>query len=88
MNAPAIFPPPSIVSIVADRQRQVDEWGHTPAGDARQSLMQLPILAREVIGGVIDDIQFHKPHAQMRRRAVKAAALLVAFIDRLDAEDA
>lgn len=78
---------PSINAIQAERQRQIDGFGHTLQGDASAPLDQLPRLARDVLGGIADDIQFHKPRAQMRRRAIKAAALLVAFIDRLDAEE-
>jgi len=76
-----------LAAIQAERQRQIETFGHSAAGDLLLPLRQMPSQAREVLGAVLDDIQFHKPRAQMRRRAIKAAALLVAFIDRLDAED-
>lgn len=85
-GARAVTPPsPAIDDLAQLRRKQIDVFGHTPASDLRLPLAYLPGEARRAVTGLFEDIQFNRHHL-LRGHTIKAAALLIAFADRLDAE--
>lgn len=76
----------AVEDVLALRMRQIHEFGHTLEADRAAPLSHLPKEALATLRAVIEDIQFNKPRAHMRRHALKAAAFLLAFVDRLDAD--
>jgi hypothetical protein len=78
--------------LIALRQRQIEHFGHTAEADRARPMAALPIAASQALAkihtelrGGIDYAQFHKPELA-RRYLVKAAALILAAIERIDAE--
>lgn len=76
----------AVEDVLALRMRQIHEFGHTLEADRAAPLSHLPKEALATLRAVIEDIHFNKPRAHMRRHALKAAAFLLAFVDRLDAD--
>lgn len=80
---------PAALAVLALRQQQVDQFGHTPDADlravARHGRPAIAKLARVALSDAIEDMQFNKSPDQIRRRLVKAAALLLAAIEAEDA---
>jgi hypothetical protein len=68
------------------RWEQIHKFGHTPEKDAAQSLKSMFWIAGNFVQGLRDHVQTGTRTA-MRTYAVKAAAALLAFIDRLDMEE-
>lgn len=89
-GAPAYtyVPVRAMEDILALRARQIHEFGHTPVQDLGLPRLQLPLAARQALSDAIEDMQFNKERGQIRRRLVKAAALIMATIDRIDNEEA
>lgn len=77
-----------VIELLLARRDQIQRFGHTPEADRNLPLSFLPREARTRCNAMVEDIQFNRPRAQLRRQAIKAAALLIAFIDRLDADAA
>lgn len=92
---PPFQPSGVLAELAALRAEQVEKWGHTPEKDALLPIEALPKAAAvaltkaasDATRGGIDYAQFNKP-AQARRYLLKAGALIVAAIIRLDAEPA
>ena len=80
----------ALEDVLALRMAQIHTHGHTLAAD-RVAIAQsgkryhVAALARRTLGDAIEDMQFNKDAAQIRRRLVKAAALILAAIDAEDA---
>jgi hypothetical protein len=79
-------PTSGMAAVFTERTRQIVHFGHAPEDDLQAPLAVLPTGARNFTKAILDDIQFNKPRDHMRRHAIRAAAMLIAFIDRLDAE--
>ncbi|WP_068090947.1 hypothetical protein [Novosphingobium rosa] len=85
--APTI-PIQAVIDVVAERARQIVEFGHTPQADAQQPIADLYAVVRRYAKGLGEYASHHGnpgARAAMRTYAVKLAAALLAFIDRLDA---
>lgn len=80
----------AIRDVLACRREQIEKWGHTPEADAALPIagflnhMLHELQARLI--AVLDDHRGRQGLAQIRKRLVKLAALILATIDRLDAE--
>lgn len=71
--------------ILAERHRQIHQFGHTAAADRK---LPLAHFAREMSKrglAIAEYIQFNRP-ANVRRHAIVLAAIAMALIDRIDAE--
>ncbi len=78
-------PVKAMEEILAERHRQIHQFGHTPQQD-----LTLPLahFARELSKrglAITEYVQFHKPR-NARRHAIALAAVAMALIDRIDAE--
>ena len=86
-QAPAAsFVSRAMLDIAAARADQL-RFGHTPEADRAKPVddMAREISRRATI--VREDAQFNYPRPVIRRHAVALAALLVALVDRLDADE-
>jgi len=73
--------------VLAERMRVILDFGHTPEKDLQLPLAWLPQEARNYLTDAIDEAHRGPDrHAIARRKLIKAGALLLAAIDRLDAE--
>lgn len=83
----AIVTGPALKAVVLARVEQVAKHGHTPARDADLPIKHLPHHARSMIIDTVDLLE--GPHRNLvvaRRRLAKAAAMLMAAVDRVDIE--
>lgn len=85
-------PVAAMEDVLALRLAQIHQHGHTTAADlaaiaASGKRYYVAQIARTALSDAIDDMQFNKHPALIRRRLVKAAALLLAAIDAEDARD-
>lgn len=80
----------SLEAVLVERRRQIEQFGHTPQADAALALAHLPKLARQFAADAIDDVQFQRGdwRRNARRHLARAGAMVLAAIDRLDAEPA
>lgn len=83
----------ALYEIAALRLEQIVKWGHTPQKDLAAPVVHLPREARDTLSAIVDDIQFHRggpafaeARPRIRKRLLKAGALIAAALDRLDAE--
>ena len=75
-------------AIFAERERQVERFGHDADHDAMLPLHHLPEKAREFTAIACDCIRgtvAHRDLARARKKLAEAGALCAAAIDRLDA---
>ncbi len=91
--ASATSPLRAVEDVLALRGEQIHKFGHTSEKDAALPVDHLPREAKAALAAALDDIQFHRggiawdeTRPRVRRRLVKAAAMLLAAIDRLDME--
>lgn len=82
----ALIQGPAMRAVIEARIEQVVKHGHTPEGDADRPLRLLPNNARQMI---LDTLDLLDPGGRQnlvvgRRRLARAAALLLAAIDRVD----
>ena len=87
-SVPALIPVRGLQDVIALRLRQISEFGHTPARDLERPIDALPkaaqvTLAKAELQGGREYAQFGKPEIA-RRYLVKACALILAAIDRID----
>ena len=83
----AIVTGAAVKAVLEARIAQVVKHGHTPAADAAWPLRKLPADARSMLVAGMDLME--GPHRNLvvgRRRFAKAAAMLLAAIDRVDLE--
>lgn len=73
--------------IIAERRRQIEEFGHTPDKDLTLRPSVLPDRAIRYLVSVHEDLQFRRGDfiANARRHAAQAGAMVAAIIDWLDA---
>jgi len=85
--SPAV-PVQSIDDVIAERERQIVAFQHTPEQDALLPLAFLPKEARAYLDGAIDEILIGREGWQQRarRKLAKVGALTLAALDRLAAE--
>lgn len=81
----AVLSTPGFSSMLAERLRQIEDFGHTPEADAALPLIQFQLVVQRIAHGItrpggLDD------KARLRRKLVQLAAFSLAFIDRLDRE--
>lgn len=86
-------PVAAMEAVLALRHQQIHQFGHTTAADLAAiersgKRYHVAAMARRVLSDAIEDMQFNKGPAQIRRRLVKAAALTLAAIDAEDARQA
>ena len=78
----------AIEAVLAERTRQIAKFGHTPESDAALPLKQLPREAARFLTAAIEDVQYQRDawrnHA--RRHLIRAAAMILAAMDRIEAE--
>lgn len=79
---------PALNAVLEARIEQIVKHGHTPAQDAAMPLKVLPHHARSMILDATDlmDPGCRRNLTVARRRIAKAAAMLLAAIDRIDVE--
>lgn len=77
----------AVADLIALRREQAIRFGHTIEADRALPLIHLPKEAEARMRALMDDIRWGKLD-QARARALRAAALLLAFADRLDADAA
>jgi hypothetical protein len=82
------IPSQAILDVVGERVRQIAKFGHTPKKDAALSIATMHSVVHRYTHGLADTVSAHGARSTMRAYAVRAAAALLAFIDRLDAEEA
>lgn len=84
-----IEPRNAAFDVLALRQHQINHFGHTAEADlaliARHGRTAIARMAKVALSDAIEDMQFNKSPDQIRRRLVKAAALLLAAIEAEDA---
>lgn len=85
-------PVKAMEDVLALRMRQIHDHGHSLDADRAliaQSGQRHAVakLAQQALHDAIEDMMFNKDAAQIRRRLVKAAALVLAAIDAEDARD-
>lgn len=83
-------PVAAMEDVLALRMQQIHLHGHTLTADlaaikASGQRHHVAKIARTVLTDAIEDMQFNKASPQVRRRLVKAAALILAAIDAEDA---
>lgn len=86
-------PVKAMEDVLALRMRQIHDHGHSLAADRAliaQSGQRHAVarLAQQALHDAIEDMMFNKSADQIRRRLVKAGALLLAAIDAEDASNA
>ena len=86
---PPIAPGAVLDAILAQRTRQIVDFGHTPEQDARLPAAHLPKQARAYLEGAIDELMFQKPGWLNRAhlKLAKGAALTIAAMERLEREN-
>ena len=96
-QAPPVAPPPAglasfaglsgdaLASVAQCRWQQIHTHGHTAQKDRQLPQGYLANIAGRYLQAAREDIQFNKPAARYRAHLVKAAAAVLAEIDRLDA---
>ena len=87
-GARAVLPSAAIEDIVAMRLRQIVSFGHSPEQDDQLPLITLPNQARSYVCDA-QDIMMRKERrflTQARAKLVRAGAMIIAAIDRIDRE--
>lgn len=107
LKVPRAFPDGLTLAIVAEvlaeRMRQVEQFGHTPEADMALPLSALPIAAQFKLDratkalvrdlaqaqdrtrAAVDHAQFNN-HAPARANLIRAAAMILAAVARIDGE--
>lgn len=83
---PASVPVRAVEDVLARRVEQIARYGHTAEADAALPLLFFAQELENIARAILEDAQFHKSRAQLRRRAVKLGAMTLALIDRIDQE--
>ena len=84
----APVPVAAMEAVMAQRMRQILDFGHTAEQDGRLPPCHLPKQARAYLEGAIDEILWARPGWINRAhlKLTKAGALLLASVDRLEQE--
>ena len=84
--APALtsIPVRAMEDVMQARALQVVKYGHTLEADQRRPLGDFARDLESLARAIREDVQWHKPAEQIRRRTVKLGALCLALIDRIN----
>jgi hypothetical protein len=83
----ALVTGPAVKAVLEARIAQVVKHGHTPANDAELPIKHLPANARSMIIDTLDLLEGPRRNLVVaKRRLAKAAAMLIAAIERVDVE--
>ena len=87
LDLPPAVPLGALEDIMSMREEQIVKFGHTPEQDAMLPAHYLPKEARAYLDHAIDELMIGPEgwEARARKRLIRAAALILAAIDRLDA---
>lgn len=87
-GAATYLPVAAMEAVLAERMRQIHDFGHTPQADAELPLKQLPRAAARLLTAAIEDCQFQRGdwRKAARKHLARAGAMILAALDRLDAE--
>ena len=90
---PGPVPPPyvpvrAMEDILALRAEQIVRYGHTSESDAERPMALFALDLRDRAKAIHEALQFHQGADILRKRLVRTAALCMAMIDKIDAEDA
>lgn len=79
----------ALADVLAERMRQIEQFSHSPATDGAQPVHRLPQLAADYARIASDRAQpgNRQDLRGARKKAVQAAALALAAIDRIDTEE-
>lgn len=78
---------PGLPAVLAMRREQAEKWGHTLASDAEKPLRHFLRDLKDYADAALDDHQFFPTELpRVRKRVVKLAALGLATIARIQAE--
>lgn len=85
----AAVPVAAMEAVMAQRTRQIADYGHTPEQDAQLPVCHLPKQARAYLEGAIDELLWKRPGWLNRAslKLTKAGALTLAALDRLELEN-
>lgn len=88
LDLPPAVPVGAMEDVMAMREEQILKFGHTPARDALRPVHYLPKQARGYLDHAIDELTIGPEgwEARARKRLIRAAAMILAAIDRLDAD--
>lgn len=78
----------ALESVLQCRLEQIEKWGHTPEKDRERPLRGFLVDIASLAQAAREDHQFHHNDdpARIRKRLVKLGALILATLDRIDAE--
>ena len=82
------IPVQAMEDVMAMRAQQIVQYGHTLEADQRRPIGDFARDLESLARAIREDVQWHKPAHQLRRRSVKLAALCLAMIDRIDGASA
>lgn len=74
--------------ILAMRLRQIERHGHTPEADLNRPIADLVAAANPYMRYLREDITCHAPLAAIKKHAAALGAMMLALIDRVEAEEA
>lgn len=78
----------AFLGIIAQREEQIDKFGHTPERDATEPAIHLPKQVARYAQDAVEEIQFGRDRrAQAIKKLERTAALAIAAIGRLKEED-
>lgn len=82
------LPVAAMEAVLAERMRQIHDFGHTPQSDAELPLKQLPRAAQRFLTEAIEDCHFQRGdwRKAARKHLVRAGAMILAALDRIEAE--
>ncbi|MEZ5688722.1 MAG: hypothetical protein R3E21_08085 [Caenibius sp.] len=88
LDLPTAVPVGAMEDVMTMREEQIVKFGHTPEQDAMLPAHYLPKQARGYLEHAIDELTIGPEgwEARARKRLIRAAALILAAIDRLDAD--
>lgn len=86
IDVPETVPVGSIEAVIAERIRQVEQFGHTPEDDLKLELGVLPKEARQYLSSALDELHFRRAgwRDRYRFRLKKAGAMILAALDQCE----
>ena len=83
LDAPDALPLEGLALVLAERLRQIEQFGHTPEADADHPPADIFAALRRYHMRVRDDLDCRAPRETTLRHATIAAAMWLALVDRL-----
>lgn len=79
---------PAFLGIIAQREEQIEKFGHTPEKDASEPAIHLPKQVARYAQDAVEELQFGRDRrAQAIKKLERTAALAIAAIGRLKEQD-